>query len=26
MKTAWEWEQRLKADETIFGSVPGELN
>ena len=26
MKTAWAWEQRLKADQTIFGSIPGELN
>jgi UDP-glucose 4-epimerase len=24
--TAWKWELRLKADETVFGSVPGELN
>jgi UDP-glucose 4-epimerase len=24
--TAWKWEQRLKADETVFRSVPGELN
>jgi UDP-glucose 4-epimerase len=26
MATAWKWELRLKADETVFGSVPGELN
>ena len=26
MKTAWDWEQRLQADQTIFGDVPGELN
>lgn len=26
MATAWKWEIRLKADETVFGSVPGELN
>ncbi len=26
METAWKWELRLKADETVFGSVPGELN
>jgi len=26
MATAWKWERRLKADETVFGSVPGELN
>lgn len=26
MKTAWAWEQRLKADQTIFGNIPGELN
>jgi UDP-glucose 4-epimerase len=26
MDTAWKWELRLKADETVFGSVPGELN
>lgn len=26
MATAWKWEKRLKADETVFGSVPGELN
>ncbi len=26
MDTAWKWERRLKADETVFGSVPGELN
>jgi UDP-glucose 4-epimerase len=25
MSSAWKWEQRLKADETVF-SVPGELN
>ena len=24
--TAWEWEQRLKADATIFGGQPKELN
>jgi len=26
MNTAWKWELRLKADETVFGSVPRELN
>lgn len=26
MKTAWEWEQRLKADDTIFTGKPAELN
>lgn len=26
MRTAWDWEQRLKADATIFGGQPGELN
>jgi len=26
MSSAWKWERRLKADETVFGSVPGELN
>lgn len=26
MLTAWEWEQKLKADATIFSSQPGELN
>jgi UDP-glucose 4-epimerase len=26
MKTAWDWEQRLRADQTIFGSAPRELN
>jgi len=26
MKTAWDWELRLQADQTIFGDVPGELN
>jgi UDP-glucose 4-epimerase len=26
MKTAWDWEQRLQADQTIFGSMPGDLN
>jgi UDP-glucose 4-epimerase len=26
MKTAWEWEQRLKADDTIFTGIPAELN
>ena len=26
MKTAWEWEQRLKADATIFEGKPTELN
>lgn len=26
MATAWKWEQRLKADETVFGSQDGELN
>ena len=26
MLTAWKWEVRLKADETVFGRTPGELN
>ena len=26
METAWKWELRLKADETVFRSQPGELN
>lgn len=26
MRTAWEWEQRLKADDTIFTGRPAELN
>ncbi len=26
MASAWKWELRLKADETVFGSQPGELN
>lgn len=26
MSTAWKWELRLKADETVFNSQPGELN
>ena len=26
MATAWKWEQRLKADETVFSRTPGELN
>jgi UDP-glucose 4-epimerase len=26
MLTAWEWEQKLKADDTIFGGQPKELN
>ena len=26
MSTAWKWEVRLKADETVFGSQPGGLN
>lgn len=26
MATAWKWEQRLKADETVFGSQVGPLN
>jgi UDP-glucose 4-epimerase len=26
MLTAWQWEQKLKADATIFSSQPGELN
>ncbi len=26
MRTAWEWEQRLKADDTIFTGKPAELN
>jgi UDP-glucose 4-epimerase len=25
MASAWKWEKRLKADETVF-SIPGELN
>jgi UDP-glucose 4-epimerase len=24
--TAWKWEQRLKADETVFTSIPPDLN
>jgi UDP-glucose 4-epimerase len=26
MSSAWRWEQRLKADETVFTKVPPELN
>lgn len=26
MKTAWDWEQRLQADQTIFGDMAGDLN
>jgi len=26
MSTAWKWEIRLKADETVFSRIPGELN
>lgn len=26
MRTAWDWEQRLKADAAIFGGKPTELN
>jgi len=26
MATAWKWEQRLKADETVFSNQTGELN
>ena len=26
MSTAWKWEQRLKAEETLFGRQAGELN
>lgn len=26
MDSAWKWELRLKADETVFGSIPFELN
>lgn len=26
MATAWKWEQRLKADETVFSNQSGELN
>lgn len=26
MGTAWKWEQRLKADEKVFNSQPGQLN
>ena len=26
MATAWKWERRLKADETVFSRSPGELN
>jgi UDP-glucose 4-epimerase len=26
MKTAWEWEQHLKADDTIFTGKPAGLN
>jgi UDP-glucose 4-epimerase len=26
MSSAWRWEKMLKADETVFGQIPGELN
>lgn len=26
MRTAWEWERRLKADDTIFSGQPAQLN
>lgn len=26
VRTAWKWEQRLKADEKVFSGKPGELN
>ena len=26
LATAWKWEQRLKADDTIFSGKPKELN
>jgi UDP-glucose 4-epimerase len=26
MRSAWKWEQRWRADETVFGTIPGELN
>lgn len=26
IRTAWEWEKRLKADDTIFSGIPVELN
>jgi UDP-glucose 4-epimerase len=26
MDTAWKWELKLKADETIFTGIPSELN
>lgn len=26
MESAWKWELRLKADETVFSGIPGELN
>src|SRR5439155_1697941 len=26
LATAWKWELRLKADETVFSGQPGELN
>ncbi len=26
VKSAWKWEQRLKADEKVFSGKPGELN
>ena len=26
MDSSWKWEQKLKADETVFSGVPGELN
>ena len=26
MSTAWRWEVKLKADETVFTGIPGELN
>jgi len=26
MDSAWKWEKRLKADETVFSNTPGQLN
>ena len=26
MRTAWEWEKKLKADDTVFSSQPAQLN
>ena len=26
MDSAWKWEQKLKADETVFAGIPGQLN